>query len=178
MFLLTHGDTYKYGEHVGPYFPNIDRYTHDPEVAVAARKGDGISVYKALYSLARKTPNQYEKAELHKILEKNSLFVSPIEGLPNLSTFNGIGAQIYGEIKTEHASAYIGTYYATVFYLPLFPISQYLLRIERDGIAVLGEVPASRAVKRWRLIALFLFIVSLCIYFWALYAYGNRSAAS
>jgi len=176
MLFITHGDTYKYGEHLGTFFPNIDRYIHDPEVALAARNGDGISVYNALRSLARRTPNQFEKAELQKILEKNGLFVSPIESLPSLSTFNGIGAQIYGDIKTEHATAYIGTYYATVFYLPLYPISQYLLRVERDGIAVLGEVPASRTVKLWRSIAFVIFIALVCIYIWALYTHGNHSA--
>ena len=94
------------------------------------------------------------------LLAHRRLFVAPIRRAPTLATLNGIGARVYGaDDRDERDDTYITTHYATVLWVPVFPVASYLV-VEgvRDGGPAwqfMGKVPLAMGHWFWqRLFAL------------------------
>jgi hypothetical protein len=69
----------------------------------------------------------------------------PVKSTPSLTTFNGIGAKLYG--SSDHDSAtgsFATTYYFVFFFLPIFPISRYRVIQEGKSYRFLGKLPFRR----------------------------------
>ena len=88
---------------------------------------------------------------------------TPVEDAPGLTTFNGIGAKLYGQ-RDEHAATRTATVtlYFVLLFVPVFPISVYRVVTLPDGhFFFLAEGSAERG--DW-MRALRVWIVLLAIY--------------
>ncbi len=71
-----------------------------------------------------------------------------------MSTINGVGTRLYGNAESAPDGTHIATQYLTFVYLPVFPLSSYLVR-KGDGNSwhFLGRVPFSAGHRLWRRVA-------------------------
>ncbi|HXU81898.1 MAG TPA: hypothetical protein VN914_10910, partial [Polyangia bacterium] len=67
------------------------------------------------------------------------------------STLNGIGTMLYGQSERDPDGTFIATLFFTFLFVPLVPISQYLVRpLGGRKWSFFGKVPPSSLVVRWR----------------------------
>jgi tetratricopeptide (TPR) repeat protein len=73
----------------------------------------------------------------------------PIKGPPTLRCVNGIGTRLMGNRDADSpTNSYVATRYATVFFVPVFPIECFRVRpAQNGGWYFLGRVPYGRAQK-------------------------------
>jgi len=133
--------------------PATSALLRDREVAAAIRSGSPLAVHEALRKKLPSVTSPESRDSLAALLKNRRLFVEPIESPPGLTTVNGIGARLLGrEEWNEEDGSYIATLWATLLFLPLWPIRPYLVvGGPRGGWHFLGRTPLSNHIRRWRL---------------------------
>ncbi|MCA9691760.1 MAG: hypothetical protein KC636_19300 [Myxococcales bacterium] len=96
----------------------------------------------------------------------------PLEKAPTLFTLNGCGVRMYGERDLLDDGSYVSTRFATLVFLPLFPIDAFRVAPGEDGgWYFLARAPLSRVARVWRYAAAGLF--ALLLISWATESYRN-----
>jgi tetratricopeptide (TPR) repeat protein len=140
--------------------PELEALAEDPRVRRAIERGDLHRLYRILF-----WANLFGRMRAHReiiqlLLARRRLFLTPIRSAPSLYTVNGIGSTAYGhDDHDSNDSTFVLTQYLTFFFMPLFPVRQYLVR-QADGghrraWTFIGKVPFGPFTFFWnRLVAL------------------------
>lgn len=136
----------------------------DRRVLAAIESGEPHAVFAALRTGRLFGRIRKHAATARELMENRRLFLVPPRGRLWLSTYNGIGASFYGESEPDFVDgSYIATHYFVIFFVPIFPLGQYLVRNAAaqdggQGYFVLGKVPFRLLLSLWsRLITLLVF---------------------
>src|SRR5512133_80245 len=130
--------------------PELERFASDPEISRAIAAGDPRKLHAALEARRRKPRTPMEVQALDRVLGNRRAFAMPVVKAPSLFTLNGIGQRIYGKGDARPDGTFIGTLYATLVYLPIYPIAQYVLARDGSRFAFVGELPLTRGMVAWR----------------------------
>ena len=66
---------------------------------------------------------------LRMLVARRRLFLRPIKSAPSLFTLNGIGTTAYGRDNVDpNDQTYILTQVVSIFFVPVFPLAQFLVR--------------------------------------------------
>jgi hypothetical protein len=137
----------------------------DRRVLAAIQSGEPHAVFAALRSGRLFGRIRKHAATARELLANRRLFLVPPRGKLWLSTYNGIGATFYGENEPDFVDgSYIATHFFVLFFVPLFPLGQYLVRNATaqdggQGYFVLGRVPFRVFLQLWsRLLTLLVFV--------------------
>ena len=133
-------------------FPELVALEGDPAIGAALRGTDRRRLYDVLRRWLGSHAASPDAMGVRQLLANRRRFVSPIGRAPRMFTLNGVGTRLYGESeKDAQDGSYIATLFATVVYLPVFPLSQYLVRPAGGRKhQFLGKVPAGPGVRWWR----------------------------
>lgn len=87
--------------------------------------------------------------------------LQPIEQVPSLSTFNGIGTRLYGRREYDpDTDSYVATHYFTFAYYPLVPIARYRIKeVGSDRVRFLGRLPVVPLDFSWLALPIIALIV-------------------
>ena len=136
--------------------PELELFCDNDGVRRAIERGDPFAVYRALAwgrLFSRFAPQHAET--LSRLLGNRRLFVKPLNGAPALFRLNGCGAGVYGETELGEDGWYIKTYCFCLIFVPLFPISQYLVRDAGNGWQFAGKVPLGPIAWAWNRLVVF-----------------------
>lgn len=136
----------------------------DRRVLAAIESGEPHAVFAALRTGRLLGRIRRHAKAARELMENRRLFLVPTRGRLWLSTYNGIGASFYGEREPDFVDgSYIATHYFVIFFIPIFPLGQYLVRNAAaqdggQGYFVLGKVPFRLLLSLWsRLLTLLVF---------------------
>ncbi|MEO1174214.1 MAG: hypothetical protein AAFX94_19515, partial [Myxococcota bacterium] len=116
----------------------------NPEIAAAIRNADT----KALREILERDRDKHPK--IPELLKNRRLFVRPIKRAPGMWTVNGIGTTLYTSDGAPDGTK-IGTLWFTFIFLPVVPLSQYLVYPHGGGqYSFLGSVPMGGVTRIWR----------------------------
>lgn len=155
--------------------PDLSQFLDYPAVARAIERGDAHAVYRALWFGKVFGPLRDKRAAVEAVLARRRLFLTPLKRSPMLSTLNGIGAKVYGSSEQESDGTYIKSHYLVFAFIPLVPLSQYLVLDAPDGKGwhFIGKVPLNAFHYVWRRI---MSLSALAALLWGGYAafYASR----
>ena len=124
-----------------------------PAVAAAVERGGGAALEKALRRARAVAGTREEAAVVDRMLGSRRLFLEPRRKAPTMFRVNGIGTALHGAADRARDGTYVGTLFFTFVFLPLLPLSAWLVRrAEGRGWHFFGRVPLSRAHRAWRLV--------------------------
>lgn len=127
-------------------FPPHVHQLHESGKAQAARKALQKHV-----TTERDTARRDKQMEL---AEDPYLWLEPMKGTPPLGTVNGIGFRLYGTHKPDGHGHYISTLYFTFVFIPLLPITSYVVQdAEGGGWYFLAKAPLPLFGRVWQLAA-------------------------
>ena len=110
-------------------------------------------------SLAETVHRKTKEPTLEAAARRVILDPQPIKSAPPLFTLNGFGLKLYGRGDRRPDGFYASTLYLCGLFIPLLPISRYLVRDAGEGgWHFLGKIPLSQP-QRWYRRALVLAIV-------------------
>lgn len=129
---------------------NGDPEVIPPSVMTAYRSGR-IKAARALLMKHSKTErNGVRKAAQEEALRELRYWVTPAEA-PTMYTLNGVGTSLYGSYQEGEDGLHVGTFWFVVLFLPIFPISAYLVaRAEEGGFYFFGKTPLPPFARVWR----------------------------
>jgi hypothetical protein len=131
--------------------PALAQFTVDKRVAEALAEEDGKKLHAALVRLRRSARSLPERQALDSLLGMRRLFLYS-SGTPHLFTINTFGTDLFRWAEPDPVDGtYIATHCVTALFLPLFPLSQWLVRRNEDcSYQIFGRVPASPTMRRWQ----------------------------
>ena len=124
----------------------INRNAGDPEVIPAAVRtehtlGSPVRAWWKLWWLTLREPDAKRKKLRNAALAERRLWVHTGLSAPGMHTVNGIGTTTYGHYQ-DRGGTYIGTIWFVVVFVPIFPISSWLMSSAGDNrYYFLGKVP-------------------------------------
>lgn len=131
--------------------PELRVLASHPSIGRALRSGNPHKVYRALWWGQLLGRFKEHKELVKSLLANRRMFLSPIDNAPGMYTLNGIGTRIYGESEPDSQDgSYIGTYFFTMIFVPLFPIRQYLCTSDGSQYQFFGRVPFGTPTYLWR----------------------------
>ena len=118
--------------------------------------GRGFAAFKRLLKLRRTPLQRADRNAIEAALDDPRLFIEPMQGNVGLGRLNGFGAGMYGSRAYDASDGtYVATRCASAFWIPVFPIDQWLVRkADGGGWYFLGRVPLGLAARRLRLAAI------------------------
>ena len=100
---------------------------------------------KILEEAQKYSSSQEVKSRIEKNLstvKKNESIGEPISSAPSLSSFYGIGFNLYGSSDADpETGSYLSRYYITILGIPVFPIRRYRVIPIENGYRFLGKAP-------------------------------------
>jgi hypothetical protein len=127
-----------------------------PSVARALARGNAHAVYRALWwarALGKVRPPHHATADA--LLSHRRLFLMSLRRMPVLQTMNGVGASVYGSQDQDADGTYVKTHFVVFAFVPLFPLTQYLVRDAAKGWYFLGKLPMSLPFRLWNRVVVF-----------------------
>jgi len=117
----------------------------------AIERGRPHAVYRALFWI-RVLGKAGQDAELiGQLLATRRLFIQPLNGAPAMVTFNGFGSSAYGQAEADAGDgSFILTVYLVAVFVPVYPLSSYLVRPAEKGWTFFGKVPLSGVGYLWQ----------------------------
>ena len=130
--------------------PELASLQHDPALQGPIDRNDLGALYAALLRARTREEHAVNRPLIDRLLGDRRLFLEPASP-PTLSTINGVGTRLYGESERAPDGTHIATQYLTFVYVPVFPLSSYLVRKgDRNSWYFLGRVPFSGVQRLWR----------------------------
>jgi len=124
-----------------------------PAVVAALEAGGGLPLHDALRQARKAAASPEERETVDRMLASRRLFLTRASA-PTMFRLNGVGTSLVGE--TEHAKdgTYVGTLFFTVLFLPIVPLSSWLVR-RAGGRSwnFFGKVPLTALHRTWRFVA-------------------------
>lgn len=129
-----------------------DAQLFPPEVHRLWESGKGRKARKALLRAA-KSERDSQRARRQKMHAGNfRLWLEPLRKAPPMTTLNGVGTRLYGKYQAEGDGSYIVTLWFTVLFLPIWPLSSYLVSKAQSGgwhfFARSPRPPAAQMMQR------------------------------
>ena len=88
---------------------------------------------------------------LDDLIKQKQHLGTPVSSAPSLFTINGCGFKLYGATDHEPQSkSHIATYYFTLFFFPIFPITRYRVIANGNNYRFIGKFPL-RKFDKWHL---------------------------
>jgi tetratricopeptide (TPR) repeat protein len=136
----------------------------EPDIARALDENRPHLVYRLLQKKCA-TAGIVDRQRIEELLRNRRLFAVPIGKPPRMYTLNGIGTSLYGNSEfNPDEGTYIATLFIVLVFLPVYPLSQYLVKkAEERGWYFLAKVPLSAAHRLWKRIILAGLAAALCI---------------
>jgi hypothetical protein len=131
----------------------VGRFT---DVLEDLRAGRGFAAHRKLLALRRSPLARADRNAVEAALADRRLFVEPTEKAPGLGRLNGFGTGVYGNSAFDREDGtYVATRCASAFWIPVFPIDQWLVRsAEGGGWYFLARVPLDLGARRLRALSI------------------------
>jgi hypothetical protein len=127
----------------------------DASVRRALGRGNPHAVYRALWWARLLGRLKHHRKVLDSLLAHRRLFATPLRRMPVLTTVNGMGASVYGTSDRDADGSYFKTHFLVFVFIPLVPLSQYLVKDGSEGGGAksswyfLAKVPMSTPLRLW-----------------------------
>jgi hypothetical protein len=141
-----------------PLLRRVSEEAEDPrlfpeEVHRLHEEGRASAALKALRKHITTERNAARKDKQVEYAEDPYLWLEPVNSPPSLGTLNGIGARLYGTHKPDGHGHYISVHYATIVYVPVFPLGAYVVEdAPGGGWFFLAKAPLPLWANVWRLV--------------------------
>lgn len=146
---LDHTDN---GDQVDRY---IDVLLEDKKLHELMMSGDFNGFQRRLTKFNDRADNRQQEAAVDYVRSHPSGFADSAQEAPSLWTVKGIGTHLYNFGQHDETTGYnLGTIWVTFVWLPLVPLSRYLVHEEPGGYRLLGRVTLSSFHIWYRRIAL------------------------
>jgi hypothetical protein len=134
--------------------PELEPLAEDPGIRRSIERGDVHGIYRALYWANLLGKVRRHRDVIRLLLARRRLFLAPIRSAPTLFTYNGIGASGYGRDDPDTSDGtYILTHFIVFFFVPIFPLRQYLVRDAQASRGrawtFIGKVPFGPVTFAW-----------------------------
>ena len=134
--------------------PELARLADEPSIQRALARGNPHHVYRALFWGRLFGQFRAQQELVASLLRERRLFLIPIKSAPLLTTLNGFGATVYGASdRNPEDGSYIKSHFFVAAFVPLVPLSQYLVVDAPDGSrgwSFIGKVPLGPVLHVWR----------------------------
>ncbi|MDY7228200.1 hypothetical protein [Hyalangium rubrum] len=129
--------------------PDLASLLPDTALSLALSRGDALAVHAALSARFEREPKGPARDTLQRLLARPELFAVS-ERPPRLGGALGTGFAFVGLPPVEKQEApFVATRALRILGVPIWPLSQHLVRRGRDGqFEVLGRVPSSLGLAR------------------------------
>lgn len=135
--------------------PPQSRIRRWPDAARALADGRPAEAHAVLRRRLGESPPAAERAALIAILADPRTFATPAKA-PKLGRLNGVGVGMYGGSAVDPADgSYVKTRWFSVFWVPVFPIDQWIVQDAEDGGGWYfhAKVPLDLSIRRMRAVA-------------------------
>lgn len=135
--------------------PTMASLLPDEALSLALARGDAHAVHAALAARLQREPSGPARDTLRQVLAQRELF-AVAESAPALGSLLGTGISLVRLPAPEQQQApFIATRAFRVLGVPLWPLSQHLVRRGRDGqLEVLGRVPSETGLGAMKAVSL------------------------
>jgi len=137
----------------------VDRYIdvllEDQKLHDLMMSGDFEGFQRRLTKFTDRAGNRQQEAAVDYVRSHPSGFADSAQDAPSLWTVKGIGTHLYNFGQHDNKTGYnLGTIWVTFIWLPLVPLSRYLVHEEPGGYRLLGRISLSTFHIWYRRIAL------------------------
>ncbi len=137
----------------------VDRYANvlleDERLHELMRSGDFNGFQRRLTKFHDRADNREQEAAIDYVRSHPSGFADSAQDAPSLWSVRGIGTHLYNFGQQDDKTGYhLGTIWITFVWLPLVPLSRYLVHEDPGGYRLLGRVSLSSFHIWYRRLAL------------------------
>lgn len=145
----------------------------DGSLRAAVARGNPHAVYRKLWWARLLGRLKEHRPAIDTLLGQRRLFIAPVRRSPVLTTLNGVGASVYGREDVDLDGTYLKTHFLVFVFVPVFPLTQYLVRDAQKGWYFLGKVPMSAPFHFWNRLVVAGLLGALGVGAWSA-AYASR----